>query len=126
MTASLLVHYRTHPQQITNDVLRRFEAAYQVHRWHVDAAHDRRLVRGVLAEDLRTIGRLRADAGDRRSARTAYVGSLRRTPRPGSFAWVLALSVPGARKPAARLARLRHRLLGSRLFAHFATRVRSG
>lgn len=89
-----LVRYRRHDAQITSDVLRVRRAAHSIHLWHADAVPGRRFVRSVLADDLRSIGRMLVDEGEPREARASYLASLRQLPSFTAIAWSLLLTAP--------------------------------
>ena len=96
----VLLRYREHGGNITNNALEMCRARYRVHTWHADVADDRRLVRAVLAQDGADLGRLLVDADRHAEARSAFSQSLRH--KPGAFAltWALLVSVPPRYRPA--------------------------
>jgi len=90
----LLVRYRVHPQQVSQNELRMREGVYTVHRRHAGVGRSPHQVRTVQAEDLLEIARLMVDRERPRQARTLFVSSLRRWPTARALAWVLVLSTP--------------------------------
>jgi glycosyltransferase involved in cell wall biosynthesis len=99
---AVLVGYRTHADQVSNDLLRMHRAEYMVHSQHAALVDDPRLVRRVLARDLSNIARVLSDEDRPSEARTAFVSSLRRRPTLRVLAWVLVLSTPNSwRRPLA-------------------------
>ncbi len=103
----VLVRYRRHEANVTNDLLAMFRAAHLVHRRHAGLVDDPRLVRRVLALDLERIGRLLVDQERVPEARRTYRASLRRRPTPSTTAWALLLSLPARQRVAAVAAALR-------------------
>jgi glycosyltransferase involved in cell wall biosynthesis len=95
----ILVRYRHHDGNHTNNLIRMHEATNMVHNWHADLVDDPRLVRAVLAQDLTTIGRLLADQGSDAEARRAFVRALRLRPTPFAAAWIALLSAPRSVRP---------------------------
>ncbi len=91
---ALLVRYRRHAGNLTNDQLRMRRATHRLHETHADVAPSRTFARSVLARDRADIGRLLVNVGDFQSARESYVASLRQLPAPRPMAWALLLSVP--------------------------------
>jgi glycosyltransferase involved in cell wall biosynthesis len=91
--AELLVRYRQHAHNVTNNVLRMAEATHRVHRRYVALAGDPRSASRVLARDLRTVGRLLVD-DDPAAARRAFVASLREYPTAEGAVWAAVLSAP--------------------------------
>jgi hypothetical protein len=91
---SILVRYRAHAQQVSQDLLRILDRTYAVHSRHSDLVEDSRLVRKVQAADLSRIARVLSDQDRRREARAAYLSSLRRKPTLRALAWILILSAP--------------------------------
>jgi glycosyltransferase involved in cell wall biosynthesis len=91
---ALLVRYRVHDGNLTNDALRMRRATHRVHEAHTDVAPSRILVRSVLARDRADIGRELVSAGDLATARSSYFASLRLLPAPRPMLWALLLSVP--------------------------------
>jgi glycosyltransferase involved in cell wall biosynthesis len=99
---TVLVGYRTHDHQVSNDLLQMHRAEYMVHRRHADLVADPKLVSRVLARDLSNIARVLGDADRPREARAAFVGSLRHRPTLRVLAWVAVLSTPDScRRPLA-------------------------
>jgi glycosyltransferase involved in cell wall biosynthesis len=99
---SVLVRYRSHEQQLSNNMLRMHEAEYVVHGWHSGLVDNSRLVRKVLARDLSNIARTLSDQERPREARATFVSSLRHRPTLRVLAWVLVLSAPDRyRRPLA-------------------------
>jgi glycosyltransferase involved in cell wall biosynthesis len=97
----VLVRYRRHDANVTNDVLWMQQSTHLAHRWHADLPRDRRLVREVLARDLFNIARLLVDEDRPGEARASFVASLRQRFAPLTLAWVLVLCVPdGLRRRA--------------------------
>jgi hypothetical protein len=96
---TILVRYRRHESNVTNDLLRMYGAAHLVHRWNVELIKDRRFVRSVLASDKATIGRLLVDAGRPREALAEFMASLRYQPTPHAAVWVALLSAPKRLQP---------------------------
>jgi glycosyltransferase involved in cell wall biosynthesis len=90
----ILVRYRRHSANATNDLLAIYRGIYQVHRWHADLVDDPRLVREVLAEDRFRIARWLFENGHPRRARRAFVASLRHRPTVREIAWSAALCAP--------------------------------
>lgn len=90
----VLVRYRRHAHNATNDKLQMRRATLGVHKRHADLIANRRFVRSVLARDLADIARLLVDAGQPQQARATYVASLRQMPAPARIAWTLLLSLP--------------------------------
>jgi glycosyltransferase involved in cell wall biosynthesis len=91
---AVLVRYRQHDSNVTNNLLGMYRSTYLAHRWHADLVDDPWLVRRVLARDLTNIARLLVDAGEARDARATYLASLRQRPALRGLAWALALSAP--------------------------------
>lgn len=91
---TVLVGYRTHEDQVSNDLLRMHRAEYMVHSQHAGLVEDSRLAQRVLARDLSNIARVLSDEDRPHEARTAFVASLRRRPTLRVLAWVLVLSAP--------------------------------
>jgi glycosyltransferase involved in cell wall biosynthesis len=89
----IVVRYRRHSGNFSNDSLGMCRATRFVHYRHRALAHDRRLISEVLAEDHYRVGRLLVDH-DRRRARAEFVGALRHRPGPRAVAWAAALSAP--------------------------------
>ncbi len=105
----LMVGYRQHDENMTNDRLTMREAVNLVHSWHADLIEDRRLVRAVYADDLFRIARLLVKEGRPHEARRAFRRSLRYAscaPASASLralAWIAVLSLPGgARESSGR------------------------
>jgi glycosyltransferase involved in cell wall biosynthesis len=90
----VLVRYRRHNANVTNNVLWMQQSTHLVHRWHADLPGDRRLVRTVLARDLFNIARLLVDEDRPGEARATFVASLRQRLAPLALAWALVLCVP--------------------------------
>jgi len=76
----LLVRYRVHPQQVSQNELRMREGVYTVHRRYAGVVRGPHQVRAVQADDLLEIARLIVDQHRPREARTLFVSSLRRWP----------------------------------------------
>jgi glycosyltransferase involved in cell wall biosynthesis len=112
---AMLVSYRAHAAQVSNDLLAIHRGQHEVHRRHASLLDDRRLVRTVLARDLSNIGRALGDLDRPREARAAFLASLRERPTARVLAWVLVLSTPPrCRDPLARrLVTLKRTLLGA-------------
>lgn len=91
---TVLVRYRAHPSQASDNQLKMHEWEYRVHDWNRNLVEDPRLVQGVLANDCSNIGRSLADLDRRLDARAAFLASLRHRFTPRVLAWVLVLSVP--------------------------------
>jgi glycosyltransferase involved in cell wall biosynthesis len=99
----ILVSYRRHEGNITNDYLHMRHSTHAVHRTHAGEIADPGLVRDTLASDLFAIARDSAAAGRPREARAAFLAALRYRPMPRAIAWALVLSLPpGAREAAVR------------------------
>jgi glycosyltransferase involved in cell wall biosynthesis len=111
----VLVRYRTHDANVTNDTVWGFRSCCLVHRWHADLIEDEALVRSVLAEDLFRLGRRLADADRPRLARTALVASLRQRRAPRVALWALLVSLPDRprRQLAPKLVRLKRAIAGA-------------
>jgi glycosyltransferase involved in cell wall biosynthesis len=90
----VLLSYRRHDSNITNDYLHMRRSTYAVHRGYADDIADKELVRDTLARDLFAIARDTVDAGQPREARAAFLAALRYRPMPRAFAWALVLSLP--------------------------------
>ena len=90
----VLVRYRRHDANVTNNVLWMQQSTHLAHRWHADLPTDRRLVRTVLARDLFNIARLLVDEDRPSEARATFVASLRQRLAPVTMAWVVVLCVP--------------------------------
>ena len=90
----VLVGYRRHEGNATNDQRWIDRSRHQVHRWHSAGVPDRALVREVLAEDLFSIARGEADARQRRAARAAFAASMRRRMSPSALVFLLVLALP--------------------------------
>jgi glycosyltransferase involved in cell wall biosynthesis len=90
----VLVSYRRHEGNITNDYLHMRRSTYAVHRGYAGEIADRALVRETLALDLFAIARDTVDAGRPREARAAFLAALRYRPMPRALAWALVLSLP--------------------------------
>jgi glycosyltransferase involved in cell wall biosynthesis len=97
----VLVSYRRHDGNITNDYLHMRRSTHAVHRWYAGEIADRRLVGETLAWDLFTIARDTVDAGDPRAARAAFLTALRHRPMPRALAWALVLTLPAAARDRA-------------------------
>jgi glycosyltransferase involved in cell wall biosynthesis len=91
---TVLVGYRTHEEQVSNDLLGMHSGEYMVHERHSELIEDPRLVQEVLARDLSNIARVLSDQDRAREARTVFVSALRRRPTLRVLAWVLVLSAP--------------------------------
>jgi glycosyltransferase involved in cell wall biosynthesis len=91
----VLVRYREHGGNVTNNRLRMCRATQRVHTWHADAVDDSRLVRTVLALDHFRIARLLLEQDRLPDARAEFVASLRQRPAARALVWALALSAPG-------------------------------
>ncbi len=91
---AVLVRYRRHANNVTNDMLQMRRATLGVHRQHADLIASKRLVRSVLARDLADVARLLVDAGEPERARATYVASIRQMPAPSRIAWTLLLCLP--------------------------------
>ena len=89
----LLVRYRVHPGQVSQNELRMREGVYTVHRRYAGLA-GRALVRTAQADDLLEIARLIIDQERPRRARRLLMSSLRLRPTARALAWVLVLSTP--------------------------------
>jgi hypothetical protein len=113
---AVLVRYRRHADNVTNDRLQMRRATLGVHARYADLIQSKRLVRSVLARDLAGIGRSLVEAGQPQRARATYVASLRQMPAPSSIAWTLLLSTP---------ARCRHHLIDGSISMKRALRPRS-
>ena len=103
----LLVRHRWHGENLSAKALVVWELAYEIHRAHADAVGDERLVRRVLARDLRTIGRCRLGLDRFDAAAAAYRASLRYRPTLASLAASAALAVPGSGALLSRVNRRR-------------------
>jgi glycosyltransferase involved in cell wall biosynthesis len=90
----VLVRYRRHDDNVTNDTTWGSRCCNLVHRWHGDMIEDRRLVRTVLATDLFSLGRRFVDAGRPREARVAFRASLRQRPGLRALLWSGLVSLP--------------------------------
>jgi glycosyltransferase involved in cell wall biosynthesis len=90
----VLVRYRQHDANVTNNLLRMYRATHVTHRRYTDLVDDDGLVRRVLGRDLATIGRLLVADGDFGGARKAFRVSARMAPSPETLAWVLVLATP--------------------------------
>jgi glycosyltransferase involved in cell wall biosynthesis len=90
----VLVRYRRHEDNVTNDTVWGVRSCYMVHRWHGDLVADERLVRTVLATDLFSMGRTLYDKGKAKPARRAFLASLRRRPTARALAWALLVTLP--------------------------------
>lgn len=90
----LLVRYRRHSHNVTNNLVRMHEATHQVHQWHAELVDDESLRDKVLADDRFRIAR--ALVADRRlpAARAAFMRSLRHEHSRRNLAWALVLSTP--------------------------------
>ena len=98
----LLVRYRVHPEQVSQNELRMREGVYAVHRRYAAEARGAHQARTVQADDLLEIARLIVDQQRPRQARALFVSSLRRWPTVRALAWVLVLSTPDQlRRPLA-------------------------
>ncbi len=91
---TVLVRYRRHGANVTNNLVAMYRAAHLVHRQHADLVDSRALVRQALAHDLFMIGRLLYDQRRPRDARAAFAASMRQWPSPRTAAWTAVLSVP--------------------------------
>jgi glycosyltransferase involved in cell wall biosynthesis len=111
----LLVRYRVHPAQVSQDELRMREHVHVVHQRHAGVAANARVVRRTLADDLLEIARLLVDQERPRRARTLLLSSLRQWPTVRASAWVLVLSTPGQlRRPLGdRLVSLKRTLISA-------------
>jgi glycosyltransferase involved in cell wall biosynthesis len=103
---AILVRYRQHDTNVTNNVLKMARATHETHVRFTDLPGDPGLVRRVLARDLATIGRLLVDE-DPRQARAAFAASVRTRPSAGAAAWTALLAVPATVRPSAIDASLR-------------------
>jgi glycosyltransferase involved in cell wall biosynthesis len=90
----VLLRYRQHAGNVTNNALEMCRSRYLAHTWHADVVDDRRLVRAVLAQDCADLGRLLVDADRHAEARSAFSESLRHRPGAFALAWTLLVSVP--------------------------------
>jgi glycosyltransferase involved in cell wall biosynthesis len=90
----VLLRYRHHNTNVTNNLLAVSRARYLTHRRHADVVSDRGLVRTVLAQDCADVGRLLVDADRHTEARSAFLQSLRHKPGAFALAWALLVSVP--------------------------------
>ena len=108
----VLVAYRRHEGNITNDYLRMRRSTHAVHRTYAGQIADRGLVRDTLAADLFAIGRDTVGAGRPREARAAFRAALRYRPLPRALAWALVLCLPAGPRELAgeRLIALKHLL----------------
>ena len=90
----VLVGYRRHEGNATNDKRWMYRSQYRMHRWHAGEVDDPRLVRAVLASDLFSIARGEVDARERRRARAMFLASLRQRVTLHALAFVLVLALP--------------------------------
>jgi glycosyltransferase involved in cell wall biosynthesis len=97
----VLVGYRRHTGNATNNPLFMYRSQYLMHRWHADKVDDARLVRAMLARDMFSIARGEIDAGERLRARASFIDSLRLKVMPRALAFVFVLLLP--ERPAQRL-----------------------
>ena len=95
----IVVRYRRHSGNFSNDSLGMWRATRFVHGRHRALADDRRLISEALAADRYRIGRLLVDHDPCR-ARAEFLGALRHRPGPRAVAWAAALSVPHRYRPA--------------------------
>ncbi len=123
----ILVGYRRHAGNATNNALFMYRSQHQMHGWYADRVEDRRVVRSVLARDLFSIARGHVDAGDRTAARATFVESLRLSVMPRAVAFVLILSIPErpGRRIVACLVAIKGALLGLRRRVTRATSART-
>jgi glycosyltransferase involved in cell wall biosynthesis len=91
---AVLVRYRAHPQQVSDNLLRMHEAEYITHRIHADLVEDSKLVARVLAQDLSNIGRVLSDEDREREARLVFISSLGHRRSVRVLGWVAVLSLP--------------------------------
>ena len=91
----LLVRYRVHAAQVSQDELRMREDVYTVHQRYADLVNAP-LARKVKADNLLEIARLVVDKDEERpgAARATFMSSLRCWPKPRALAWALVLSTP--------------------------------
>jgi glycosyltransferase involved in cell wall biosynthesis len=90
---AIVVRYRRHAGNVSNDQLGMSRAVRFVHLRHADLPQDRRLVSQVLAEDRSRVGRLLVEE-NAREARGEFVGALRHRLAPRELAWAVVLSMP--------------------------------
>jgi glycosyltransferase involved in cell wall biosynthesis len=91
---AVLVRYRRHDGNVTNDLLRMQRATHLVHAQHAGQIDDRRLTGRVLARDTFNIGRFLVDEDQPLQARAAFAQSLRHRLSVHALAWALVLCVP--------------------------------
>jgi glycosyltransferase involved in cell wall biosynthesis len=91
---SVMVSYRVHDANVTNQRLKSYRSMLLAHRWHEDLLDSPALVRRVLAADHFMIGRFLVDEGRPREGRDEFLASLRRRPTLRGLAWALVLSTP--------------------------------
>ena len=92
----LMVHLRQHGENASADALRVSRSNYALHTAAADLVDDPGLVRDVLANDLRAIGRSSLGAGLVSEARRAYRASLRQRRDARTWAVSVLLGLPGA------------------------------
>lgn len=101
----VLVAYRRHEGNITNDFLHMRRSTFAVHRRYAAHVRNRRLVRRTLASDLFAIARDTVDRGLPRQARGLFLAASRYRPSARALGWALVLSLPGrVRERAGRIA----------------------
>ena len=112
----LLVRYRVHAAQVSQDELRMREDVYTVHQRYADLVNGS-LARKVKADDLLEIARLVVDKDEERpgAARATFMSSLRCWPKPRALAWALVLSTPDQlRRPLSeRLVSIKRKLVSA-------------
>ncbi len=90
---TVVVRYRRHWGNVSNDHLAMARAVRSVHVRHAPIIDDSRLVQRVLAEDCARVGRLLVH-NDCRLARTEYLGALRHRVALRELVWAAVLSLP--------------------------------
>lgn len=90
---AIVVRYRRHARNVSNDHLAMCRAVRSVHLRHAQLPQDQRLVSRVLAEDRSNIGRLLVEEHGR-EARGEFIAALRYRLAPRELIWTLVLSMP--------------------------------
>jgi GT2 family glycosyltransferase len=90
---TIIVRYRRHGGNVSNDLLSMARAVRAVHLRHAGWVGDNGLTTTVVAHDFANVGRLLVDQ-DARTARREYVGALRHRLALRPLTWAAILSLP--------------------------------
>jgi glycosyltransferase involved in cell wall biosynthesis len=91
--SAVVVNYRRHESNVSNDNLAMARAVRLAHRRHAGLVADPRFVRRILAEDSCRVGGLLLD-DQPDGARDEFVGALRHRLAPRQLTWATVLSLP--------------------------------